>query len=106
MLKVRCFAGDQQTRAPLGFSQAAQCWQGAYYLGFDQDRKQLDRANHGGSPVVTNGYFNTSVMVVHDDWMISGSHRLETSILRSELLILGESWIINSSCHHHKSRIH
>lgn len=25
-------------------TQAAQCWQGAYYLGFDQDRKQLDSA--------------------------------------------------------------
>ena len=25
-------------------TQAAQCWQGAYYLGFDQDRQQLDTA--------------------------------------------------------------
>ena len=88
-------------------TQAAQCWQGAYYLGFDQDRQQLDTAmdrlgNLEEKPwILPSKPMGFPILwricshhgVTKSWWFMTGwfwvPHGLKTSILYRELLSFG-----------------
>ena len=100
-------------------TQAAQCWQGAYYLGFDQDRQQLDTAmdrlgNLEEKPWILpskpmafqfyGGYTVTMVSLSHGrSWLDDFGYPMDW---KPPYCIAIEFWLfwVKSSCHH-KGRI-